>query len=397
MACTHSQLRRGDTAILDHVKILPSGQGGSNTCAIYFQAVPYGTHLDGLYSNALTHGIMIAPPMYNSDYLINNGASNDGSIWSHIDINVSNPFVSWIGGINTVSDSTMYSGAQPITYNPSTCPLCTRVGQQGHSFSLYQLPNHAGTNASEMGQWLITNVYDEVNNGGGLATYGAIGQLGGNSHTMVDDTITISVQAGLWPYVVDANASTVSLAANGLNTIVNYGNGNTFTQNGVGAVLDLGYATKYSNSNTTQYGYKPYNPTATRQQSANKVCADFLQTGSTAGSWYQCADDLFLTPDDFQNKLSPVGTSLVVDSTVPITGKYLLMASPGTFSIGTRSINDGGDVFGQRWPIGKGTIYIALKAGDCNHASVEFPVRGRARNALDCQSNIYADNRMGYL
>ena len=55
-----------------------------------------------------------------------------------------------------------------------------------------------------------------------------------------------------------------------------------------------------------------------------------------------------------------VGTKVVNDESVPLTGRYIPIKSPGTFpAIGVRAT---GTKVGQDSPKGKGTFYVALKA-----------------------------------
>ncbi len=354
---------------LNNLKFITEGgrNYGNNTCAIYLQAPPYGVHMDSLFISGVTFGIMLAPPFTNIDAQVTN-ASNDGSIWSKLDINSPVPYVSWIGGINTFSDSTMYSGGQPVTYDPSTCPLCTREPQMERSFTLYRVPTHAGAIQSEMNSWLITNVYDEPNQDNTTnPSYGAIGQIDGDGHSMLGDTIISSSQFPLFPYVVGANRSKLDFAAMGAGALVLQGNGNTYngTNDGQGnpSVIDLGIGNTNLNAvpQPTKYGLKPYYPNPVRQAAANKVTHEFLAMGAVSGDWFQSLDDLFMTPDDMMGTLSNVGT-LVVDPTVPITGKYLNVPSPGLYVGSSQGLDAASISIGQRAPYGKGTFYIALQA-----------------------------------
>ncbi len=220
------------------------------------------------------------------------------------------------------------------------------------------MPIHNGTYSAALNTWNVTGVYDEPNAGYGLPNYGPLGVFAGTDRQRQKGKLK---RMQVIPLIsLRPTNPTISLfSQNG--GLYNYGYANTFVN--PYSLADFGFGTMFRDSRPD--GKRSYSPSPSRPFPANILSDDFLKTGSINGDWYQSSPDLLLLPEDFQSLIAnqSAGNGIVNDSTVPITGRYLQLNSPGVFSMGTRTPDEGQDTFGQRWPRGKGTFYLLAKSG----------------------------------
>ena len=133
--------------------------------------------------------------------------------------------------------------------------------------------------------------------------------------------------------VAVAAVAHVSFGYGGPPALVVTGSGNNFTSVPPGGCTGGGprFQQYFHFSQTPNTAAGSLHSRAVRTP-ANKLTPDFLFTGSVNGDWYQSLDDLFFTPEDMINiVVQTVGTKVVNDESVPLTGRYIPIKSPGTF------------------------------------------------------------------
>ena len=182
---------------------------------------------------------------------------------------------------------------------------------------------------------------------------------------------------------MQANSSGYGSESRNLPTIVVNGNESklNFWQALAGDVLDNGLGNLISSQLPASSGNRISNLSKQRVGNPGQVSYDALLQGDINGDWYSSLADLFLLPDDFVAASNTISMSSVVnDATTPITGRYVTISSPGSFSlknfdsgsaVGSTSPACNAGASGSlcfslgagRFPVGKGTFYVILKAG----------------------------------
>ncbi len=335
---------------VDIEAITPAANPSGSACGVFIQGSFYAGGIRDYSQRSLTYGIIQAPPFTNTDAWLSGSASSDEMYFDHIFINATIPFLFVEGGLTQ---------ANAFNLHPTS-----GTNLEARGFTLYQIPCHSGAGGcqtSEMSEWFVSDLYEEWFDGGGaITTYPPMAQIGGYSHSFTGGFM--NAPGGVGPTIWDASDSVVSNVV--LGGVQINGNHNTILTDQGSTVANLtnnGLANNVSIP-ITQYSNRPANLTLTRTP-WNKLCKDFLQKGAVNSDWFQCEDDLFYTPEDLINT-SPIGTTataVVNDSTVPITGRYLTIASPGTVSSIPLDGNAGGAMaIGQRFPKGTGWAYVAV-------------------------------------
>ena len=364
-----------------------SASPGSNTCGIFTQRQLYRlsmNHVD-IASIRDQFGFIEAWPASNQDNALITQQTSDTSSFNDLRITADSvPFLA-VSGDNVTADNHSY---YVDTWCISSCSTTAPALQFPQGITL--LNGYTLSKALMFGpqDWVINELYVEP--AYYYLAWGAppfiLSEIDASNINFVGGDPSQAGATGTTVFNgngIQASSSGFGALHRNLPTVVVNGNGSklNFWQTLNNDVLDNGLGNQISSQLPSSSGNRISNLSKQRIGNPGQVSYDALLQGDVGGDWYSSLADLFILPDDFVTTSNTIVMSpMVNDPTTPITGRYITVTSPGSFSL--RNFN-GGSAAGStapscnsgatgslcfslgagRFPIGKGTFYVILKAG----------------------------------